>query len=79
MVIFRCRFIGRYVITYPRYTKGSETMAAKGKREEAILKCTECGEENYHTTRNKKTHPAKMELLKYCPHCQKKTLHKEKK
>ena len=53
-------------------------MATK-KRDQAILKCTECGNENYHTTRNKKTHPAKMALLKYCPHCQKKTLHKEKK
>ena len=53
-------------------------MATK-KRDQAILKCAECGNENYFTTRNKKTHPAKMELLKYCPHCQKKTLHKEKK
>ncbi len=67
------------MLTYPRYTKGSETMAAKGKREQAILKCTECGEENYHTTRNKRTHPAKMEISKYCPKCRKKTLHKEKK
>ena len=53
-------------------------MAAK-KREQAILKCSECGNENYHTTRNKKTHPTKMEILKFCPHCRKKTLHKEKK
>lgn len=50
-----------------------------GKRDQAILKCSECGNENYITTRNKKTHPTKMEILKYCPTCRKKTLHKEKK
>lgn len=49
------------------------------KRDEVILKCTECGEENYFTTRNKKTHPNKMEPVKYCPKCRKRTTHKEKK
>ena len=53
-------------------------MAAK-KREQAILKCTVCGNENYFTTRNKKTHPTKIEIQKYCPTCRQKTLHKEKK
>jgi large subunit ribosomal protein L33 len=52
---------------------------AKTKRDEVLLKCSVCGEENYHTTRNKKLHPTKMEIQKYCPKCQKKTLHKEKK
>ena len=49
------------------------------KRDEVILKCSECREENYITTRNKRSHPAKMEINKYCPKCRKKTLHKEKK
>ena len=49
------------------------------KRDEVILKCTVCREENYITTRNKRLHPAKMEILKYCPKCRKMTLHKEKK
>ncbi len=66
------------MLRYPRYKEGSETTMA-GKRDQAILKCSECGNENYFTTRNKKTHPAKMEILKYCPTCRKKTLHKEKK
>ena len=52
---------------------------AKNKRDQVILKCTVCGEENYHTTRNKKTHPTKMEINKFCPVCRKMTLHKEKK
>ena len=50
-----------------------------GKRDEVILKCTECGNENYITTRNKRNHPNKMEINKFCPHCRKMTLHKEKK
>ncbi len=49
------------------------------KRDQVILKCTECGEENYITTRNKRTHPNKMEIKKYCGKCRKETLHKEKK
>lgn len=52
---------------------------ATGKRDQVILKCTECGEENYLTTRNKRLHPNKMEVNKFCPKCRKMTLHKEKK
>ena len=46
-------------------------------RDNIILKCTECGEENYIDTRNKKTHPERKEIKKYCPRCNKMTLHKE--
>ncbi len=49
------------------------------KRDQVILKCSECGERNYITTRNKKTHPNKMEIKKYCSRCKKETLHKEAK
>lgn len=48
-------------------------------RENIILKCTECGEENYINTKNKRNHPSRMEVNKYCPRCNKKTVHKEKK
>jgi len=54
-------------------------VAAKNKREDIILKCSECGEENYISTRNKKTHPDKLEIKKYCSKCRQKTVHKEKK
>ncbi|MDD3122959.1 MAG: 50S ribosomal protein L33, partial [Candidatus Izemoplasmatales bacterium] len=30
-------------------------------------------------TKDKKTHPDRMEVLKYCPICKKHTTHKEKK
>jgi large subunit ribosomal protein L33 len=48
-------------------------------RENVTYKCTECGEENYIGTKNKRTHPERQEIKKYCPRCQKKTVHKEKK
>ena len=49
------------------------------KRDQVILKCTVCGEENYFTSRNKRTHPNKMEIKKFCPRCNQMTPHKEKK
>ena len=48
-------------------------------RDNFILKCTECGEENYLASKNKKLHPDRIEIKKYCPRCNKKTVHKEKK
>ncbi len=48
-------------------------------RENITFKCSECGEENYIGTRNKRTHTEKMEIKKYCSRCNKVTLHKEKK
>lgn len=41
------------------------------------LACTECGEKNYTTTKNKKTCPERLEMTKYCPRLRKHTLHKE--
>lgn len=41
------------------------------------LACTETGDRNYTTTKNKKTHPERMELIKYCPRLRKYTLHRE--
>ena len=34
-------------------------------RDNIILKCTECGEENYIKTKNKRNHPDRMEVNKY--------------
>ena len=31
-------------------------------RDNIILKCTECGEENYINTKNKRNHPDRMEV-----------------
>jgi len=43
------------------------------------LVCTECGEENYYTTKNKKKTTERLEMKKYCPRSRTHTLHREKK
>lgn len=55
--------------------KGSFIMA----RDSFLLKCSECGEENYIDNKNKKNNPDKIQKKKYCPKCKKMTIHKEKK
>ena len=46
-------------------------------RELAIMECTVCKRRNYTTTRNKKLQPSRLELLKFCPHDRKRTVHTE--
>jgi large subunit ribosomal protein L33 len=41
------------------------------------LACTESGDRNYTTTKNKKTHPQRIEMKKYCPRLKKYTIHRE--
>jgi len=41
------------------------------------LKCTECGDINYTTTKNAKTNTEKFEAKKYCARLKKHTVHKE--
>ncbi|MDO5755874.1 MAG: 50S ribosomal protein L33 [Tissierellia bacterium] len=48
-------------------------------RDKVILECTECGNRNYNTKKNKKTLQERLELNKYCKFCKKHTLHKETK
>lgn len=48
-------------------------------RENITLKCTECGEENYISTKNKKNQPNRVEYKKFCPRERKMTIHREKK
>ena len=47
-------------------------------RDKVKLVCTECGEENYYTDKNKKNTPGRLEMNKYCPRERKVTLHREK-
>jgi len=41
------------------------------------LVCSECDARNYQTT--KKKTGERLELKKYCPHCERHTLHRESK
>ena len=48
-------------------------------RVKITLACTECKQRNYNMTKDKKTHPDRMETKKYCKFCKAHTLHKETK
>ena len=48
-------------------------------RTRITLACTDCKNRNYDTTKDKNTHPYRVEMKKYCPFCKKHTLHKETK
>mgnify|MGYP003305775908 CR=1 FL=1 len=45
----------------------------------ALEECTRQLQENYLANKNKRLHPDRVEVKKYCPRCNKKTVHKEKK
>lgn len=48
-------------------------------RTKITLACTDCKRRNYNTTKDKKTHPDRMEIRKYCRFCRQHTMHKETK
>ena len=59
---------------------------AKGIRILITLECTECrsntnkrsnGVSRYTTQKNRRNNPERIELKKYCPHCNKPTILKE--
>ena len=54
---------------------------AKDARKLVTLECSECKGRNYHTDKRMKGQDVikRIELEKYCPHCKKRTLHKETK
>lgn len=43
------------------------------------LACTETGDRNYTTTKNKRNNPERIEMKKYSPRLKKVTLHRETK
>lgn len=47
-------------------------------KKKVILTCTECLSRNYSTNKNK-SNAKRIELRKFCPRCNKHTLHKETK
>ena len=59
--------------------EGLTAMAAKEDRIIIGLACPECKERNYHTKKNKRNDPDRLELKKYCPRCNKHTAHRETK
>jgi large subunit ribosomal protein L33 len=58
----------------------------KGPRISITLECINCrqnqekrsaGISRYLTSKNRRNTPEKLELAKFCPHCNKHTIHKE--
>jgi large subunit ribosomal protein L33 len=48
-------------------------------REIITLACGTCKRRNYTTTKNKRKHPDRAEIKKFCRFCKKHTAHKETK
>ncbi|MGC8846418.1 MAG: 50S ribosomal protein L33 [Candidatus Hydrogenedens sp.] len=44
-----------------------------------MLQCTECKRKNYTTTREKRKHPERLEIKKFCRYDRKHTVHREMK
>ena len=74
------------------YKREADASALLGRRQNTIsitggsdmrvrvtLACSECGQRNYNTIKNKKNTPDKLEMNKYCRFCRKHTLHRETK
>jgi large subunit ribosomal protein L33 len=52
-------------------------MAKRADRVLISLGCNECKERNYHTEKNKRNDPDRIELKKFCPRCRRHTAHRE--
>jgi large subunit ribosomal protein L33 len=52
-------------------------MAKNEIRVKVTLECTETGDRNYVTTKNKRNTPGRLELMKYSPRLRRHTLHRE--
>lgn len=48
-------------------------------RDRVFMACGDCKRRNYSGSRDKKKHPEKLSMKKYCRFCRKHTLHKETK
>jgi len=48
-------------------------------RTKITLACQDCKQRNYNTMKEKKNHPDRMEIKKFCRFCNKHTAHRETK
>lgn len=46
-------------------------------RPKITLACTDCKERNYITKKNRRNHPDRLEMSKFCPKCGHHTAHRE--
>ena len=48
-----------------------------GSRILVNLACVECKERTYHTSKNRRNDPDRIELKKFCPRCRTSLVHRE--
>ncbi len=48
-------------------------------RVQVVLECSVCKNRNYRIEKNKVKHPERLEVIKFCSHCNKRVVHKESK
>jgi len=46
-------------------------------RPKITMACVDCKDRNYITKKNRRNHPDRLELAKFCPRCTKQTTHRE--
>jgi large subunit ribosomal protein L33 len=71
--------INKLNLSFIKSKRRCSKMAAKGPRENITLECTECKRRNYVTSKNKRNNTERLEVVKYCKFCKKRTTHKETK
>ncbi|MDM8521053.1 50S ribosomal protein L33 [Anaerolineales bacterium HSG6] len=54
-------------------------MAKKAVRMVITLACTECGERNYTSQKNRRNDPNRLDINKFCSRCRKHQPHRETK
>jgi len=59
--------------------KQGGNLGGAAMRIKVTLRCSECKQRNYNTTKNKKNTPDRLEMNKYCRFCRKHTVHNETK
>ena len=81
IVIGRMEELGLFfMLKIKKKTKNNKNLVeVEVVRTKITLACTECKQRNYNMTKDKKTHPDRMETKKYCRFCKTHTLHKETK
>ena len=53
-------------------------MARRGEARLLVtLGCTTCRERTYHSSKNRRNDPQRLELKKFCPRCREHVLHRE--
>jgi large subunit ribosomal protein L33 len=63
-------------VRFPR-RRAREVAAKTDIRPKITLACQECKHRNYITRKNRRNDPDRLELKKYCPHCNKHQVHRE--